>query len=223
MLNLPIDQQIALTDTVISPILENDPILESDFSDHVSIRLLQSQKELNQLNRKMINKGYQPSLSLSGQFAYQGLRKDFNTYFQSGDVNKWYPMSNISVNLSLPVFDGFEKRAKFRQATMDLQKTEATLASTKENFNMNYRNALNNYLNNKEIVRRQKMNLDLAEKVYRETTLKYHEGFATMSSLLQDEMSMTSAQGGYLTALYNFKEAELKILSLNGGIKQLFE
>lgn len=116
MLNLPIDQQIALTDTVISPILENDPILESDFSDHVSIRLLQSQKELNQLNRKMINKGYQPSLSLSGQFAYQGLRKDFNTYFQSGDVNKWYPMSNISVNLSLPVFDGFEKRAKFRQA-----------------------------------------------------------------------------------------------------------
>lgn len=223
MLNLPIDQQIALTDTVISPILENDPILESDFSDHVSIRLLQSQKELNQLNRKMINKGYQPSLSLSGQFAYQGLRKDFNTYFQSGDVNKWYPMSNISVNLSLPVFDGFEKRAKFRQATMDLQKTEATLASTKENFNMNYRNALNNYLNNKEIVRRQKMNLDLAEKVYRETTLKYHEGFATMSSLLQDEMSLTSAQGGYLTALYNFKEAELKILSLNGGIKQLFE
>ena len=72
MLNLPIDQQIALTDTVISPILENDPILESDFSDHVSIRLLQSQKELNQLNKKMINKGYQPSLSLSGQFAYQG-------------------------------------------------------------------------------------------------------------------------------------------------------
>ena len=67
------------------------------------------------------------------------------------------------------------------------------------------------------------MNLDLAEKVYRETTLKYHEGFATMSSLLQDEMSMTSAQGGYLTALYNFKEAELKILSLNGGLKQLFE
>ena len=44
---------------------------------------------------------------------------------------------------------------------------------------------------------------------------------AAMSSLLQDEMSLSSAQGGYLTALYNFKEAELKIMSLNGGIKNL--
>jgi outer membrane protein TolC len=88
---------------------------------------------------------------------------------------------------------------------------------------MNYKNALNNYMNNKDIVRRQKMNLDLAEKVYKETTLKYHEGLATMSSLLQDEMSLSSAQGAYLTALYNFKEAELKIMSINGDIRKLFE
>jgi outer membrane protein TolC len=223
MLDLPIEQSIVLTDTAAMPLLATEPLLQTDFSDHVSIRLLASQKELNVLNKKLINKGYQPSLSLSGQLAYQGLRKDFNTYFQSGEANKWYPMSNISVNLSVPVFDGFEKRAKSRQATMDLKKTEATLESTKENFSMNYKNALNNYMNNKDIVRRQKMNLDLAEKVYKETTLKYHEGLATISSLLQDEMSLSSAQGGYLTALYNFKEAELKIMSLNGGIKELFD
>lgn len=222
MLDVPLEQTIVLTDTAAMPLLANEPLLQTDFSDHVSIRLLASQKELNVLNKKLINNGYLPTLSLSGQAAYQGLRKDFDTYFQSGDANKWYPMSNISVNLSVPVFDGLEKRAKSRQATMDIQKTTATLESTKENFSMNYKNALNNYLNNKDIVRRQKMNLALAEKVYKETTLKYHEGLATISSLLQDEMSLSSAQGGYLTALYNFKEAELKIMSLNGGIKELF-
>ena len=223
MLDVPLEQTIVLTDTAAMPLLANEPILQSDFSDHVNIRLLESQKELNVLNKKLINNGYLPTLSLSGQAAYQGLRKDFSTYFESGEANKWYPMASVSVNLSIPVFDGFEKRAKARQATMDLKKTEATLESTKENFSMNYKNALNNYMNNKDIVRRQKMNLDLAEKVYKETTLKYHEGLATMSSLLQDEMSLSSAQGGYLTALYNFKEAELKIMSLNGGIKQLFD
>jgi len=188
----------------------------------VSIRLLESQKELNVLNKKLINNGYLPTLSLSGQAAYQGLRNDFSTYFKSGEVNKWYPMANFTVNLSVPVFDGFEKRSKARQATLDLQKTQATLESTKESFSMNYKNALNNYLNNKDIVRRQKQNLNLAEKVYKETTLKYREGMAAMSSLLQDEMSLSSAQGGYLTALYNFKEAELKIMSINGDIKNLF-
>ena len=222
MLDLPLEQNIVLTDTAGMALLKNEPILQSDFSNHVSIRLLESQKELNVLNKKLINNGYLPTLSLSGQAAYQGLRNDFSTYFKSGEVNKWYPMANFTVNLSVPVFDGFEKRSKARQATLDLQKTQATLESTKESFSMNYKNALNNYLNNKDIVRRQKQNLNLAEKVYKETTLKYREGMAAMSSLLQDEMSLSSAQGGYLTALYNFKEAELKIMSINGDIKNLF-
>ena len=58
---------------------------------------------------------------------------------------------------------------------------------------MNYKNALNNYMNNREIVRRQKQNLELADKVYKETSLKYREGLAGMSSLLQDEMSLRAA------------------------------
>lgn len=222
MLDLPLEQNIALTDTAAMPLLKNEPLLQTDFSNHVTIRLLESQKDLNLLNKKVISDGYLPTLSLSGQAAYQGLRNDFSTYFKTGAANKWYPMANFAVSLSVPVFDGFEKRSKSRQATLDLQKTQATLESTKESFSMNYKNALNNYLNSKDVVRRQKQNLELAEKVYKETTLKYREGMATMSSLLQDEMSLSSAQGGYLTALYNFKEAELKIMSINGDIKNLF-
>ena len=223
MLDLPLEENVVLTDTATMPLLTNEPVLQSDFSDHVNIRLLESQKELNMLNKKLINNGYLPTVSFSGQMAYQGLRKDFSTYFKSGEVNKWYPMSNIAINVSVPVFDGFDKRSKARQATLDLQKTQATLESTKESISMNYKNALNNYMNNREIVRRQKQNLELAEKVYKETSLKYREGLAGMSSLLQDEMSLSSAQGGYLTALYNFKEAELKIMSINGNIRKLFE
>lgn len=223
MLDLPLEQTILLTDTVDMQILKEAPSLQSDFSGHVNIRLLESQKEITELNKKLINSGYMPTLSLSGQAAYQGLRKEFDTYFKGGSDNKWYPFANFTVTLAVPVFDGFEKRSKARQATLDLQKTQATLESTKENISMNYKNAMNNYLNSKTTVRRQKQNLELAEKVYRETTLKYREGVASMSSLLQDEMSLSSAQGGYLTALYNFKEAELKIMSLNGDIKSLFK
>lgn len=223
MLDLPLDQNIVLTDTAAMPLLKDAPILDADFSDHISIQLLETQKDLNLLNKKLINNGYMPTLSLTGQAAYQGLRNDFSSYFKSGSENKWYPMANFAVNLSIPVFDGFDKRSKSRQVKMDVLKTQETLESTKESFRMNYKNALNNYMNSKDVVRRQKLNLELAQKVYNETTLKYREGMAAMSSLLQDEMSLSSAQGGYLTALYNFKEAELKIMSLNGDIKNLFE
>ena len=221
MLDLPLDQVIMLTDTAEMQLMKNEPVLQTDFSNHVTIRLLESQRNLSLLNKKVVTNGYLPTLSLSGQAAYQGLQEKFSTYFKNSSDNKWYPYANFTVTLAVPVFDGFEKRSKSRQANLDIQKAQETLDNTKESFSMNYKNAMNNYVNNKSTVRRQKQNLELAEKVYQETTLKYKEGMAAMSSLLQDEMSLSSAQGGYLTALYNFKEAELKIMSLNGEIKNL--
>ena len=221
MLDLPLDQVIMLTDTAEMQLMKDEPVLLTDFSNHVTIRLLESQKDLSLLNKKVVTNGYLPTLSLSGQAAYQGLQEKFSTYFKSSSDNKWYPYANFTVTLAVPVFDGFEKRSKSRQANLDIQKAQETLDNTKESFSMNYKNAMNNYVNNKSTVRRQKQNLELAEKVYKETTLKYKEGMAAMSSLLQDEMSLSSAQGGYLSALYNFKEAELKIMSLNGEIKNL--
>jgi len=221
MLDLPLDQNILLTDTAEMQLLKSVPSIQTDFSNHVTIRLLESQKEISLLNKKVITNGYLPTLSLSGQAAYQGMQEKFGTYFKNVSENKWYPNANFTVTLAVPVFDGFEKRSKARQANLDIQKTQITLEDTKESFSMNYKIALNNYQNNKSTVRRQKQNLELAEKVYQETTLKYREGMAAMSSLLQDDMSLSTAQGGYLTALYNFKEAELKIMSLNGEIKNL--
>ncbi|HEY6913896.1 MAG TPA: TolC family protein, partial [Paludibacter sp.] len=221
LLDIALDTPIELTDTIGTELLNDKPVLMNDFSSNVNIRMLESQKQLYSLNKKLINAGYVPSLSVSGQAAYQGLQNDFKTYFSSGSDNKWFPYANFTVTLSVPVFDGFEKRSKARQADLDTRRTELTMDNTKEALSLDYRNALNTYNNNRINVTRQKQNLQLAEKVYKETSLKYNEGMATMSSLLQDETGLNNAQAGYLTALYNFKDSELKIISLNGEIKNL--
>jgi len=223
LLQLPLDTPVELTDTVGTELLSIQPIQMNDFSSNVNVQLLESQKQINSLNKKYINAGYLPSLSLSGQAAYQGQQNKFSTYFNNGSENKWYSYANFTVTLSIPVFDGFERRSKARQAEMDYRKSELTLNDTKESLSMDYRNALNTYQNNKTNVKRQKQNLSLAEKVYQETSLKYKEGVVTMSNLLQDETSLSNAQDGYLTALYNFKDSELKIMSLNGEINSLIQ
>ena len=221
MLVIPIEESITLTDTAEMSLLSQSFMLKSDFSDHIDIQLLESQKEANQLNMKMVTAGYLPTLSFVGQVAYQGYREDFKNYFQSNTENKWYSSSFIGISLSIPVFDSFEKRSKSRQAKLDYQKTVLRIDDTKENFNVNFRNALNNYQNHKINVERQKKNIELAEKVFQETALKYREGLSSMSDVLQDEMGLSSAQSAYLNALYNYKEAELKIMSLNGEIGKL--
>ncbi len=222
MLEIPLSETIVLTDTAEMPLLWHNPELMSDFSNHIDIQMLESQRDINQLNQKLITAGYLPTLSLTGQYGYTGYRDDFKNYFKNSFESNWYSSSYVGLSLSIPIFDGFEKRSKSRQAKLDYQKTVMTLDNTKERFSVNYENAMNNYQNHKNNVERQKKNIALAEKVYQETALKYREGLATMSDVLQDEMGLNNAQAAYLSALYNFKEAELNIMSLNGEIRNLF-
>lgn len=221
MLEIPLEERIILTDTAEMPLLIHAPEPINDFSSHIDIRMLESEKEINRMNQRMITAGYLPTLSLSGQYSQQGLRQNFGNYFQSNPENQWFASSYIGISLKIPVFDGMEKRSKSRQAKLDYIRSSLTLDNAKESFSVNYQNARNNYRNHQSNVQRQKQNIALAEKVYLETSLKYREGLATMSDLLQDEMGLNNAQANYLSALYNYKEAELSILSLNGEIRNL--
>lgn len=220
LLDIPQEQNIFLTDKTDVPMLQNTPALMSDFSNQVDIKLLESQQQTNLLNQKMVKSEYLPTLSVSGLFAYQGLKSDFKDYF--GSSNKFYPYSYLNFSLSIPLFDGFKKHAKSNQARLEYQKTQDKLDAAKESFSMNYKNALNNYINNKNNVSRQQNNLKLAEKIYDESSLKYHEGLTNMSNLLQDEISLNNSQSGYLTTIYNFRDSEIKIMSINGEIRNLY-
>ena len=221
LLEIPLEETIVLTDSVEMSLLLQAPGLFSDFSEHIDIQMLEAQLEMNRLNESLIEAGYLPTLSFVGSYGLTGYRDEFKNYFRSSPESDWFSSSYVGLNLSIPIFDGFEKRSKSRQARLDYQKTAMTLDNTKERFNVNYQNAMNNYQNHKNNVERQKKNIALAEKVYQETALKYREGLATMSDVLQDELGLSNAQSAYLNALYNFKEAELNIMSLSGEIRNL--
>lgn len=221
MLEIPFSENIQLTDTVNFPLLHTEPLQIADFSSHVEIRMLEKQNEIARLNQKSINSGYMPTLSLFGQFSYEGLRSEFQNYFKSSDENRWNSVFYVGVNLSIPLFDGFNRRSKSRKAKLEYRESELTLNNTKDRFETEYRNAVNSYYNNRNNVERQLQNIELAQKVYTETALKYREGLSSMSDLLQDEMGLNNAQAGYLNALYSFKEAELQIMSLNGELKNI--
>ena len=167
MLEIPAAENIVLTDTVNLPLLNRGPLPTPGFSSHVDIRLLESQKELARLNHKNVNNGYLPSLSFTGQFAYQGMRTEFGNYFNDSPENKWYNSSYIGLNLSIPVFDGLNKRAKSRQAKLDYVKSDLALNDAIAHFGVNYKNAVNAYFNNRNNVERQLQNIALAQKVYK--------------------------------------------------------
>ncbi|MDR2963415.1 MAG: TolC family protein [Bacteroidales bacterium] len=220
-LNLPLNTPLTLTDSVEMPLsatAENNLNPEH----HIDVRLLESQHEINHINRRVVRSGYLPSLAFTGQYAIQGQRNEFRNFFNStAPESVWYNSSYIGLGLSIPIFDGLERRARSQQVGIDLLQTEAHITDTKEKLRVDYQNARTNYENSRVNLERQQKNIALAERVYDETSLKYREGQASITALLQDEMSMLSAQSNYLNALYTCREAEIQMMSINGQIRKL--
>lgn len=191
--------------------------------DLYELQLLNMQSEVLQKQKKMINQGYLPTLSLVGATQWTAFTDKFENYFHTHPTNKWYNHTYWGLQLNVPIFDGLAKRNKSRKVAAQYTLLQTTIADTEKKLQTQYQNSLNDWHNNIRNAERQRENYRLAESVYLVTSDQYKEGVASMSDLLQDEMRMTEAQNGYISALYKYMVSELSLLKLTGQLNRLTE
>lgn len=191
--------------------------------DLYELQLLNMQSVVLQKQKKMINQGYLPTLSLVGATQWTAFTDKFKNYFHTHPTNKWYNHTYWGIQLNLPIFDGLAKRNKSRKVAAQYTQLQTTIADTEKKLQTQYQNSLNDWHNNIRNAERQQENYRLAESVYLVTSDQYKEGVASMSDLLQDEMRMTEAQNGYISALYKYMVSELSLLKLTGQLNRLTE
>ena len=189
--------------------------------DLYELQLLNMQSEVLQKQKKMINQGYLPTLSLVGATQWTAFTDKFKNYFHTHPTNKWYNHTYWGLQLNVPIFDGLAKRNKSRKVAAQYTQLQTTIADTEKKLQTQYQNSLNDWHNNIRNAERQRENYRLAESVYLVTSDQYKEGVASMSDLLQDEMRMTEAQNGYISALYKYMVSELSLLKLTGQLNRL--
>lgn len=185
------------------------------------LQMLRQQQTLAEKQQKLVRDGYLPTLSLTGTWAYTAYTDKFKNWFHSGESNHWYQSNGIGLSLRVPVFDGFEKRSKIRKAQVDIDNAKISYENTLKNMRTQYANAVNDQANNQRNFSKQRDNYLLAEDVYKVTSDRYREGIASMTEVLQDEMSMSDAQNNYLTAHYNYQVSNLTLLKLTGQLERL--
>ncbi len=191
--------------------------------DLYELQLLNMQSEVLQKQKKMIHQGYLPTISLVGATQWTAFTDKFENYFHTHPTNKWYNHTYWGLQLNVPIFDGLAKRNKSRKVAAQYTQLQTTIADTEKKLQTQYQNSLNDWHNNIRNAERQRENYRLAESVYLVTSDQYKEGVASMSDLLQDEMRMTEAQNGYISALYKYMVSELSLLKLTGQLKRLTE
>ena len=65
----------------------------------------------------------------------------------------------------------------------------------------------------------QKENRDLAQKVYKQTSLQFQEGMASMADLLNVNQDFLQADNSYNQQILKCKTAEIKMLQASGNLK----
>lgn len=221
VIDYPADKAIALTPVDAASV--EAVKLTGLYESLPELQLLQKQGELSEKQQKMIQQGYLPSLTLTGNFTYSAFTDKFSNWFHSGPSNHWYNSSGLGITLRVPVFDGLEKRSKIRKAKLDVENARLAYDDALKGLRTQYLNATNDLMNSRRNFTKQLDNYRLAEEVYAVTSDRYREGVASMTEVLQDEMQMSEAQNSYVTAHYSYRVTALSLLKLTGQLDSLLK
>ncbi|MFC5410946.1 TolC family protein [Larkinella bovis] len=204
-MGLPINAPIQLTDrieTYSQQDLDRAALLDAsfDYGQRIEFSTLQTQLQLADLDYQSIGKQYYPRLTASATYGHNNGRNNFMDFW----TTQWFNSAAISLNLNVPVFDGFQKRYQAQQKKIALDKARQSGELLKNSIDLQIQQASVTLANNLQSLQNQKRNMDLAQEVVRVTRIKYKEGVGSNIEVLNAETSSREAQTNYFAALLDY-------------------
>ncbi|MBW7913058.1 MAG: TolC family protein [Taibaiella sp.] len=214
-MGMDVDQQIALTDELDDNQLGAELLTHPfDYENRIEYQMLKTSDKLLSYDLKRYKLGGLPTLAAFGNYGY--ILYNNTDLFAKGD--KWQDQAMIGVQLSVPLFDGFQRRNKAKQARYayeknrnDMENLRNGLEIEKENARITLRAGISNLEN-------QKQNMKLAEEVYNISKTKYKEGVGSSLEVMDAETALKEAQTNYFNALYEAHTARISLLKALGEL-----
>jgi outer membrane protein len=201
LMGMPLKDEVVLKDTLSDSQIK-DGILEAssyNYSDRKEFQYAELGKQLKEFNIKRYKLSQVPTVKLTGSYSKNAQRNEFDI-FGKGD---WFTFSNISLNVSVPLFHGFSTRSKIETAKLELQKTSNDMENLKLTIDMEVDSSRANFKTAIESMDYQKQNMKLAEEIYEQTKKKYEAGLGSNTEITTAQTDLKSAQTNYITALFD--------------------
>jgi outer membrane protein len=214
LMNVKESEEIEVTTFDYAETLANAE--RGDITQRPDIRLQHAQVKLAKYDKKSIAAGYFPTLSASGVHGWTSYYNSFAPTKSIGD--DWMRSSYYTLNLRIPLFDGFRKQNQLRQKEIAIQKNMNTLSMIESHAEKEVEDAMTNYASNKNLLVSNKKSLDLAEQLFQSTQSEYASGLTSMTELLNAQNDLSNARTNYSMALLNLKLAELSLKKANGSL-----
>lgn len=216
LMGMPVKDTLVLTDNITYDQIK-DGLLDTayQYTERKEFQYLSLVKRLNEYNIKRYQLSYYPTLSLVGLYSKQAQRSSFD-FFGNGD---WYTTSYIGLNISVPIFDGFNKDSKIKQSKFELRQTVNSLDNLKLSIDSEVEQARINFRSAISTMDYQKQNMALAETVYEQTKKKYEAGTGSNTEINAAQTDLITAQTNYINAMYDAVIAKIDYNKAIGKLK----
>lgn len=220
LMGMPITTEISIPETEFE-VSVNALSQAPDTTTRTEYLLLKKNEQLLEYQKKSVQAGYYPTLSLTGSYNYIGQGPEMPWFKKPSDGVYWSDYAAVGLNLHVPIFTGFGTRAKVRQADNKLEAIKVDLEETKLALELEYQNAKTQIENSIISINNQKQNAQLAQEVLANTNNNYIQGLASLTDLLDAENELVAAQNNYTTSLLDYKIAEIALIKSKGQLKSL--
>lgn len=205
-LNYPLEEDLEVTGTIEEIVAEGTNLndVELAINNRPEVMLSQEAIALNELNLKLNRSGYLPTLRATAAYQrpYQG--DDFKNGF-------WTETGVVGLKLNMPLFDGMYKKQKGERIKLEILKAENQKMELISGIELQVSSAKIQYVAAKDKRDNMIKNLELANRIYNVTQVKYKEGIGSSLEVSQAEQSLFQSQANYLQALYELADATQKL------------
>ena len=203
----PITEKLEVTDdinTLFIEASEEELTASVDFLDRPEYIAANVGLSLNELNVKRFQAMYYPTLRFFGSHQRSMQGEKFSDAF-------WFPITLVGAEVNIPIFDGLYKKAVIQRAKLELEMSKIQVKDLERTITLEVQNARMDYLNSRNRANNRKKTLDLAQKIYDTTQIKYKEGVGSSLELTTAEQGLYEAQMNYTQSLFDLLVAKANL------------
>ncbi len=183
---------------------------KGDFNKRTEISFYNVREKVNEFNVKRYQSAYYPSVVGYASLGSSAQRDKFS-FFKFGGDYPWFNQRYFGFELSVPIWDSFGKKGQVQYAKLDLKRIQTERDQLFDKMDLQYETAKDGMVKAKEELDYAGENIELAEKIYNVSQIKYREGVGSSIEMTNAERDLYAAQANRLMAIYNLLIAKADI------------
>jgi outer membrane protein len=189
---------------------------ETNYNRVPEFNLLNTQLSLNEYNVKRYQLSALPTVSVSANGGYNYAAPYLKSMFP---FDEYFPYASVSLQVNVPIFNGFLRTNQLREAKLDVEKSENSIERMKQTIDFQAAQSHTTLSNALLQAQSQRRNLDLADDVLDLAERKYKAGVGSNLEVSQAQTDQLNAQNNYFSSLLDIINAEADLKKALGLLK----